>query len=118
VGLSHFSRGETPFQRQLGGVAVLKQCRAGKSTAISARFLQRAAQHTCVGIQLTLLRSIYASSSSCGASCSLGPWDLLRESAAAPDVDFKLTEAALDLTYDSTEAPSMASLLLGLAFAK
>ena len=41
-------------------VAVLKQRRSGKSTAISARFLQRAAQHTCVGIQLTLLTSIYS----------------------------------------------------------
>jgi hypothetical protein len=48
----------------VGGVAVLKQRRAGKSTAISARYLQRAAQHTCVGLQLgmqlTLLRSIYS----------------------------------------------------------
>jgi hypothetical protein len=31
---------------------------------------------------------------------------------------FKLVETVLDLTYDSTEAPAMASLLLGLAFAK
>jgi hypothetical protein len=47
----------------------------------------------------------------------LGQLDLLRESAA-PEKDFKLTEATFDLTYDSTEAPAMASLLLGLAFAK